>query len=135
MICEENESKIVVCDRGTLDGLAYWPESPESYFAELSTSLQAELARYCAVIHLRTPLEGHGYNHRNPLRTEDAAVARAIDEKIAEVWAAHPNRTIVNSSEDFMEKAARAFREIKKNLPGCCNQAPLPLRREALLAP
>ena len=43
------------CDRGTLDGLAYWPGSWDEYFRELATTMQAELARYAVVIHLRVP--------------------------------------------------------------------------------
>ena len=61
---------LILCDRGTLDGLAYWPEAEESFWAELGSSRSAELARYAAVIHLRTPPAERGYNHQNPLRTD-----------------------------------------------------------------
>ena len=37
------------------------------------------LARYDAVIHLRTPEDGKGYGHLSPLRTETSAEAGAID--------------------------------------------------------
>src|SRR5271167_958300 len=41
--------EVVLCDRGTVDGLAYWPAPPSTFFAELHTTLEAELARYDAV--------------------------------------------------------------------------------------
>src|SRR5690606_33373261 len=76
---EEPIYALVLCDRGTLDGLAYWPYGPERYFSELGTSYADELSRYSAVIHLRSPNVAHGYNHVNPVRIESAEEARAID--------------------------------------------------------
>jgi predicted ATPase len=51
---------IVLCDRGTIDGLAYWPGPVEDFWASTGTTLAAELRRYDAVLHLRTPAAGHG---------------------------------------------------------------------------
>lgn len=115
-------SALVVCDRGTLDGLAYWPGPAEEYFADLDTSLEIELARYHAVIHLRTPSKALGYNHRNPQRTETAEQAMAIDEKIAELWKLHPRRFVINNTGDFLEKAQRALSLIENFLPPCCRE-------------
>ena len=43
--CEEGNVAIALCDRGTIDGLAYWPDSEESYWLEVASSLELELAR------------------------------------------------------------------------------------------
>src|SRR5262249_47390375 len=67
----DDDPAIVVCDRGTLDGLAYWP-GPDDMLASVGTSLGHELERYHAVIHLRTPAASNGYDHSNPLRVETA---------------------------------------------------------------
>ena len=104
MVLEEGLHPFVLCDRGTLDGLAYWPEDARSFWSDLGTTYETELARYAAVIHLRTPSQGNGYNHQNPLRTEDAARAAEIDAGILQVWSAHPRRTVIDSSEDFLTK-------------------------------
>lgn len=72
MEIEQQRAAIVLCDRGTVDGLAYWPGLPVEFFREMGTTLDAELARYSAVIHLRTPEVHGGYDHRNPVRTETA---------------------------------------------------------------
>ncbi|MFO0678601.1 MAG: ATP-binding protein [Polyangiaceae bacterium] len=94
-----------LCDRGTLDGVAYWPEDEASYFRALGTSREAELSRYATVIHLRTPDAAHGYDHSNPLRTESAEEAARIDERIFDVWRGHPRRLVVANHREFLEKA------------------------------
>lgn len=114
-----DDVSIALCDRGTIDGLAYWP-GPGDFWAEVGTTLEAELAHYHAVIHLRTPTSGNGYNHRNPLRIETAAEAAAIDERIAAAWARHPRRFEVPSTPSFLDKVQHAIRIVRGELPGCC---------------
>jgi predicted ATPase len=117
---EEERATVALCDRGTLDALAYWPGPAESFFEELGTSLEQELARYAAVIHLRTPSAHQGYNNRNPARIESAKEAALIDERIVEAWAQHPRRMFVPNAPDFLTKAQQAIALIKDELsPGC----------------
>ena len=118
MVGEEGGAAIALCDRGTVDGLAYWPRAPEDYWRELGTTYEAELARYDVVIHLRTPV--HGYNRANPLRIETVVEAQLIDERIARAWAAHPRLHTVDSTRDFVAKAARAIEIIRAEVPSCC---------------
>ena len=75
---------IVLCDRGTLDGLAFWMGEPNDTWAAVSGDRLAELARYEAVIDLCTPTAALGYNHQNPLRTDSAEGAAALDDRILE---------------------------------------------------
>jgi hypothetical protein len=91
-------------------------------------SLDTELARYDAVLHLRTPPVEHGYNHQNPLRTESAAAE--IDERIARAWASHPRRFVVGSSTDFLDKAARALEIPRREMPECCGHHVVPALRD-----
>jgi hypothetical protein len=111
---------ITLCDRGTLDGMAYWPGPPEDLLAQVGTTPAIELARYAAVIHLRTPSLALGYNHQNRLRTEAALVAAEIDLKIEQAWRAHPRRFVIDSRQDFLAKAAEALGRIRDELPPCC---------------
>ena len=92
----------------------------EEFLSSLATSEAEQLARYAAVIHLRTPAAHQGYNHQNPLRTESATVAAEIDERILQAWQRHPRRFIVDSSADFLAKAAQAFDLLIAEVPGCC---------------
>ena len=110
---------IILCDRGTVDGVAYWP-GPGDMWSELGTTLAAEQHRYAAVIHLRTPLVG--YNHQNPLRIESSTEAGIIDERIAAAWTGHASRHVVGSTSDFLTKAQRAIELICAELPECCSR-------------
>lgn len=119
-----DNSAVVLCDRGTLDGLAYWSDVAESFFAAIGTTQEAELARYDVVIHLRTP-PASAYDNSNPLRVESAQEAELIDRRIAEVWRRHPRRLVVDSQASFIVKATQALTLIQAELPTCC-QPPRP---------
>ncbi|HTR50359.1 MAG TPA: ATP-binding protein [Kofleriaceae bacterium] len=119
---EDDGLAIVLCDRGTVDGAAYWP-GPGELWSSVGTTLDEQLARYHAVIHLRTPIRG--YNHTNPLRIESVAEARAIDDRIAQLWARHPRRFEVPAETDFLTKAAHAIQLLRDELPpGCLEHLP-----------
>jgi predicted ATPase len=120
MAVEERQAAVILCDRGTPDGAAYWPPDETSFFAANETTREAELARYDAVIHLRTPPANGGYDHRNPVRVESARQAAAIDEAILHTWAGHPRRSIVESENDFLKKAAHAIALVLETVPECC---------------
>lgn len=111
---------IVLCDRGTVDCAAYWPGEIAAFFSSLDTNLDDQLGRYHAVIHLRTPPVGRGYNRSNPLRIETAEQAAAIDARIARTWERHPRRFVVEASADFLTKAARSLEILRGETPECC---------------
>lgn len=115
---DRSDTAIVLCDRGTIDSLAYWP-GPDDMFASVGTNLDEQLARYHTVIHLRTPSTGE-YTHANPLRVETAAEAAAIDARIAAAWARHPRRFEVPADQHFMHKARMALELIRAEMPACC---------------
>lgn len=123
---ELRRAAVVLCDRGTLDGLAYWPLDAAIYLRELGTERVTELARYAAVIHLRSPGAEHGYNHVNPLRVETAVEAHALDARIEQAWSGHHRRTFVDSEPDFLRKVARAVDLIRAEVPACCRKHRVP---------
>lgn len=102
---EDGITRVGLCDRGTLDGLAYWPGPTEEFFKSVGTTEEAELERYAMVIHMRTPSMEHGYNNNNPARIEDPAEAAKLDQKMVDIWKRHPNHFIVDSHQDFLHKA------------------------------
>lgn len=122
---EDENAALVLCDRGTIDGSAYWP-GPDPFFAAVGSSLGDELARYDAVVHMRTPSADGGYNHRNPLRVEPAAEAALIDARIAAVWETHPRRYVVEPTPDFVAKAARVLEILRLEVPECCRWEAVP---------
>ena len=111
---------LLLCDRGTIDALAYWPRSHEEFWDRVRSSREAQLRRYSAVIHMRPPANLRGWDNRNPLRTETAEQAAAIDDRIAQAWEGHPHRRFIESSADFLAKARRAVEAIRDELPPCC---------------
>lgn len=121
IVTSEKKWALGLCDRGSLDSLAYWPSSEENFWRDLGTSLETEFARYAAVIHLRTPMAGMGYNHVNELRIETAEEAYVIDQKIARIWSRHPRYVTIPSSADFMEKARLTLAQIQSEIPSCCS--------------
>lgn len=116
---ESADAAIILCDRGTVDGAAYWP-GPGDVWSSVGTTLDAELARYSAVIHLRSPASSGGYNQENPLRVESAVEAAVIDGRIAELWTAHPRRFLVEPTPDFLTKAGRVIELLRAEMPECC---------------
>ncbi len=103
-----NPKKIIVCDRGSLDGLAYWPEKSEvSFFDALKTSEAGELSKYDWVIHLDSACKT-GYDSSNPIRIESPAEALSINQSILRVWKNHPKRVVIPAEKDFMTKMRMA---------------------------
>ena len=110
---------VVLCDRGTIDGLAIWPGPRREYFEELGTDLERELARYSAVIHIEVPSSRSMY-HKNGIRRESLAEARAIDQRIKSVWSRHPRHMLVGAEKGFLHKAATAIELLRNEVPECC---------------
>ena len=42
--------RVLLCDRGTIDGGAYWPDGDGAFFEAMGTTHEAELGRYDAVL-------------------------------------------------------------------------------------
>jgi len=120
LVINENRWSLGLCDRGTLDGLAYWPDGEKGFYESLGTDRQKEYDKYWAVIHLRSPNSDGGYNHQNPVRTESAEVAAMIDQKIYEVWKDHPQYHVIESQKDFSDKMHSAILCLKNYIPPCC---------------
>jgi predicted ATPase len=118
-VADTENAAVVLCDRGTVDCGAYWT-GPGDLYSSVGTTRAIELARYDAVIHLRTPTSAHAYNRRNPLRVESIEEASAIDEQIAAQWSEHPRRFVVEPTEDFLHKAARTLALLRSEVPECC---------------
>jgi len=96
---------IILCDRGSLDGLAYWPDTEENFLKKMNTTIETELARYDAVIFFETAAKsGESIRSNNPIRNESEKKAIEIDEKLQQIWSKHPNFNLVASAESFIQK-------------------------------
>ena len=107
-----NPDSLIVCDRGSLDALAYWPDTEEHFYKTVNTNRQTELDRYQWIIHLDTATEPD-YDSTNPVRTEDFHEALLLNEKIRKSWEGHPQRIIITSENDFFSKMKKATNVIE----------------------
>lgn len=97
--------RILLCDRGTIDGAAYWPDGDGDFFRTLSTSLESELSRYDGVIFFESAaVGGLGIEGGNPVRRETLAEAAALDATLRSFWSQHPRFVVVHHNESFFKK-------------------------------
>ena len=106
-----NPEELIVCDRGSLDALAYWPDKEEHFYKTMSTSKELELARYNWIIHLDTATEPD-YDTTNIIRTENFHEALLLNEKVKQSWNGHPRRITISSESDFFTKMKKATQVI-----------------------
>ncbi len=97
--------RTLLCDRGTVDGAAYWPGEPHHYFKAVGTTQEAQLRRYDAVIFFETAaVGGLGIEGGNPVRNESLEQAVALDHKLRRLWAGHPRFILVPHNASFFKK-------------------------------
>jgi AAA domain len=102
--------RILLCDRGTIDGAAYWPDQGPGFFETLGSSEQAELDRYDAVIFFESAAAGGiSIEGGNPTRTESTAQALALDRALLAVWRKHPRFVLVPHEASFVAKVMRGL--------------------------
>jgi len=85
--------ELVLCDRGLLDGAAYWPEDREHYLRTHGLTLEQAMARYHSVVCLESLAvsQPHLYGRRNdPTLLEGPDLACQVDQRIRAAWQGHP---------------------------------------------
>lgn len=115
----EYPDRVLVLDRGTVDGAAYWPEGCDEFFGSLGTTLEAELRRYEQVIYLESADEVDYLAHKsmNPNRKEDWHEAKRLDEATKLLWAQHPNFVLVQNNRSFQRKVLEVLSIFSASVP------------------
>lgn len=97
--------RALLCDRGTIDGAAYWPGEAHDYFAAVGTTLDEELRRYDAVIFFESAAAGGAsIEGGNPMRNESIDEAVALDRELRALWSRHPRFVLVPHNPSFFKK-------------------------------
>ena len=97
--------RILLCDRGTVDGGAYWPGGADDFYDTLGSSHADELARYDAVLFFETAAHGdHGFESENRYRTESQQEAIELDGRLRALWSPHPHFTVIPNTASFFRK-------------------------------
>ena len=99
------KSRVLLCDRGTVDGAVYWPGDPADFFTHVGTTLEKELSRYDAVIFFETAASGGiSIEGGNPMRIESLEEAVKLDQKLQSLWSQHPNFIFIPNHRSFLKK-------------------------------
>ncbi len=97
--------RTLLCDRGTVDGAAYWPGREGEYFRTVGTTLKTELDRYDAVIFFETAaVGGASIEGGNPMRNESLDEAVGLDRKLRRLWSQHSRFILVPHNPSFFKK-------------------------------
>jgi len=97
--------RVLLCDRGTIDGAAYWPDEPSKFYEAVGTTEAVELARYDCVIFFESAATGGvSIEGGNPVRVETNAEAVALDSKLRGIWSKHPRFVVVPHDPSFFKK-------------------------------
>ena len=108
--------RVLLCDRGTIDGAAFWPEeAPQGFFDTLNTTLEEQFERYDAVIFFESAAVGDiSIEGGNPIRTETNQEARRLDIRLREVWSGHPRFHFVPHSTSFFAKLQNGLAKLQQ---------------------
>ena len=108
--------RVLLCDRGTVDGAAFWPdEAPRGFFESVDTNLEEQLERYDAVIFFESAAVGDiSIEGGNPARTESNEEARHLDVSLRELWSKHPNFHFIPHSVSFFAKLQAGLRQLQE---------------------
>ena len=128
--------RILLCDRGTVDGAAYWPGAPDEFFATLGTTLERELARYDGVIFFESAaVGGMGIEGGNPVRNESLEQSALLDGKLRKLWANHPRFVLVRHHVSFFKKISFGLAELDTMVAGLAADRSRPLKGKRRLNP
>ena len=124
--------RVLLCDRGTIDGAAYWPGDPHHFFEDVDTTMQAELKRYDAVIFFESAaVGGMGIEGGNPIRNESQEQAVVLDHKLRQIWSKHPRFFLVPHNPSFFKKISFALAVLEGIVAEMgCKEAPVKKRRK-----
>lgn len=112
-------TKLMVCDRGLLDVDAYAPGCSAELLRRHGLDHASALARYHTVIHLvslavANPLAyGQGGNAH---RFETLERATQLEHRCRDAWKDHPNRHIINGTDNMQVKVDQVFDLVRQLL-------------------
>lgn len=97
--------RVLICDRGTIDGAAFWPDGHDEFFARNGTDLATELDRYDAVLFFETgAVGGFSIEGGNRYRRESLEEAVALDRRLRGLWQRHPRFYLIPHQQSFLAK-------------------------------
>jgi thymidylate kinase len=114
LIAKENGKKLLICDRGVLDGAAYTPGGHITFCQTYNIKGEEAIARYSAVIHLESLATANPEKYGktgNENRFEPLERAQELEFATRQAWEMHKNHSIINGQHGI-EKTISAVIEI-----------------------
>lgn len=108
-----SEASVILCDRGTVDGEAYWPSGDGTLLESVGSSPEREFERYDAVVFMHTP-KTLSFYQGSSTRIESHKQALDLDRRVLKVWENHPHLYLLDEHTDFMEKMNRVMEILAK---------------------
>jgi len=119
--------RLIVCDRGVLDGAAYWLGGREAFLQHFGLALEDCFARYRSVVHLQSLAESHPElygTEGNASRFEGLADALGVERAVRAAWDGHPGLTVIAGEMDPQAKIGRVLQHIEALLTAIGNRPP-----------
>jgi predicted ATPase len=110
------QARLLVCDRGLLDGAAYWPSGREAFLRHFGLSAEDCFARYRRVLHLQSLAEAHPHlygAHNNAIRYEAVTDALSVEQKVRAAWEGHPGLIVIPAEGEPQVKIERVLEHIR----------------------
>ena len=130
----QNPGQLLLCDRGTVDGAAYWPDDhPHEFFHAQGTTLKNELTRYDAVLFFESAaVGGMMISGGNPARDETAEEAIALDNRLRALWSQHPRFVLVPHNPSFFKKISSGLAALESIVTQLTRENGGTVRKKAL---
>lgn len=118
MALSSNEGRaLLICDRGMMDSRAYMDgERFKELLSKIGMTEDRARDGYDGVFHLCTAAKGFEESYtlsNNPARTESAAEAALLDDKVIAAWAGSRYFKVIGAKKDINEKKEELLFEIK----------------------
>lgn len=108
-------NRVLLCDRGTVDAAAYWPNHTENFFEQIGSTKEKEYDRYDAVVFFETAAAGGmSVESPNKVRIETMEQALKLDKILQSAWKDHSNFVFIPHSKSFLAKITSALQITQK---------------------
>jgi predicted ATPase len=111
-LARDYPASLIVCDRGVLDGAAYWPGGRDAFLSHFGLSVEDCFARYHGVLHLQSLAESHPHlygTEGNAIRYEGVSEALRVEQAVRAAWEGHPGRVVISAEGDPQAKVAHVL--------------------------
>jgi thymidylate kinase len=118
-LTEGHPRAVIICDRGSVDGIAYDEEGVLAILTEKRMVRAHLLQRYTAVLHLKSAACGAEASYtraNNAARFENVTEAVQRDERVLNAWLGHSHLTIIPSCPNVSDKEEHVRQAIRKVL-------------------